>query len=40
MGFFAVQLRMEAGFDKQLPTGHEYTDTFFKYRDPCLAPIA
>ena len=33
MGFFAVQLRMEAGFDKQLPTGHEYTDTFFKYRD-------
>jgi hypothetical protein len=33
MGFFAVQLRMEAGFDKQLPSGHEYTDTFFKHRD-------
>lgn len=33
MGIFAAQLRMEAGFDKQLPTGHEYTDTFFKYRE-------
>ena len=33
MGWFARHLHMEAGFDKQLPTGHEYTDTFFKYRD-------
>jgi predicted RND superfamily exporter protein len=33
LGVAALQLRMEAGFDKQLPTGHEYTDTFFQYRD-------
>ncbi|MDP3538325.1 MAG: efflux RND transporter permease subunit [Azonexus sp.] len=32
MGFLASQLRMSAGFDKQLPVGHEYTDTFFQYR--------
>lgn len=33
MAFFASKLRMDAGFDKQLPIGHEYTDTFFKYRE-------
>lgn len=33
MGYFAMRLHMDAGFDKQLPTGHEYTDTFFQYRD-------
>ena len=33
MGFYAVQLRMSAGFDKQLPKGHEYIDTFFQYRN-------
>ena len=33
MAGLASQLRMSAGFDKQLPVGHEYTDTFFKYRD-------
>ncbi|MDD5247427.1 MAG: efflux RND transporter permease subunit [Rhodocyclaceae bacterium] len=33
MGGLAAQLRMSAGFDKQLPIGHEYTDTFFQYRD-------
>ena len=32
MAVLALQLRMSAGFDKQLPLGHEYTDTFFKYR--------
>jgi len=32
MGALALQLHMSAGFDKQLPVGHEYTDTFFKYR--------
>ncbi|MBI5920699.1 MAG: MMPL family transporter [Betaproteobacteria bacterium] len=32
MGYLAMQLHMSAGFDKQLPIGHEYTDTFFKYR--------
>lgn len=33
MGLAASRLQMSAGFDKQLPAGHEYTDTFFKYRD-------
>jgi predicted RND superfamily exporter protein len=32
MAVFAVQLRMEAGFDKQMPIGHEYIQTFQKYR--------
>lgn len=31
--FFAFQLRMTAGFDKQLPVGHEYIQTFQQYRD-------
>ena len=29
----ATQLRMTAGFDKQLPSGHEYIETFQEYRD-------
>lgn len=33
MGWFALQLRMEAGFEKQMPSGHEYIATFDKYRD-------
>ena len=33
MATFAARLQMDAGFDKQLPSGHEYTDTFFKYRE-------
>ncbi|MBM3853146.1 MAG: RND family transporter, partial [Verrucomicrobia bacterium] len=33
MGVFATQLRMDAGFDKQLPQGHEYIQTFNQYRD-------
>jgi predicted RND superfamily exporter protein len=32
MAVFAAQLRMEAGFDKQMPIGHEYIQTFQKYR--------
>jgi uncharacterized protein len=36
MGFFALQLRMEAGFEKQMPTGHEYIETFNKYRNDVL----
>ena len=32
MAVFALQLRMEAGFEKQLPTRHEYIETFQKYR--------
>lgn len=33
LAFFGMQLRMEAGFEKQMPQGHEYIDTFQKYRD-------
>ena len=33
MGVFAAQLRMSAGFDKQLPQNHEYIQTFEQYRD-------
>ncbi|ODU08713.1 MAG: RND transporter [Rubrivivax sp. SCN 71-131] len=36
MAVFALQLRMEAGFEKQLPIGHEYVDTFKQYRDDLL----
>jgi uncharacterized protein len=32
-GYYALQLRMSAGFDKQLPKGHEYIETFFQYRE-------
>lgn len=32
-GFFAVELRMEAGFEKQLPQDHEYIKTFNEFRD-------
>ncbi|QBR03967.1 efflux RND transporter permease subunit [Paraburkholderia pallida] len=33
MAVFAVQLRMDAGFEKQMPIGHEYIQTFQKYKD-------
>ena len=33
MAVFAVQLRMEAGFEKQMPIGHEYIKTFQQYRN-------
>ena len=36
MGFFALKLRMDAGFEKQMPIGHEYIQTFQKYRDDVL----
>lgn len=32
LGFFAARTRIDASFDKQLPTGHEYIDNFKKYR--------
>ncbi|WP_153135688.1 efflux RND transporter permease subunit [Paraburkholderia agricolaris] len=32
MAVFAVQLRMDAGFEKQMPSGHEYIETFEQYR--------
>lgn len=36
MAWLALQLRMEAGFEKQMPLGHEYTRTFHEYRDDLL----
>lgn len=33
MGYYALQLHMEAGFLKQVPTKHEYVQTFLKYQD-------
>ena len=36
MAWFAVQLRMDAGFEKQLPIGHEYVETFEQYRNDLL----
>jgi predicted RND superfamily exporter protein len=36
MAWFAVKLRMDAGFDKQLPVAHEYVATFKQYRDDLL----
>ncbi|KVD40853.1 RND transporter [Burkholderia sp. ABCPW 11] len=36
MAVFAVQLRMDAGFDKQMPIGHEYIRTFQQYRNDLL----
>jgi uncharacterized protein len=33
MGFFAAKLRMDAGFEKQIPIGHEYVKTLNQYRD-------
>ncbi|MEL0071797.1 MAG: RND family transporter, partial [Rhodobiaceae bacterium] len=32
-GYYATNLRMDAGFEKQLPSGHEYIQTFQEYRD-------
>lgn len=32
-GFYAFQLRMEAGFLKQVPTEHEYVQTFLEYEN-------
>lgn len=36
MGWFALQLRMDAGFDKQMPLHHEYVQTFKAYRNDTL----
>ncbi|WP_248798346.1 efflux RND transporter permease subunit [Pseudomonas sp. MWU13-2105] len=36
MACFAVKLRMDAGFEKQLPIGHEYVATFKQYRGDLL----
>ncbi|NLA21302.1 MMPL family transporter [Burkholderia cepacia] len=36
MAVFAMQLRMDAGFEKQMPIGHEYIRTFQQYRNDLL----
>ena len=36
MAGFALRLHMDAGFEKQMPIGHEYIRTFQKYRDDVL----
>jgi predicted RND superfamily exporter protein len=33
MGVLASRLHLEAGFEKQMPQGHEYIQTFEKYRE-------
>ncbi|WP_439815884.1 efflux RND transporter permease subunit [Zavarzinia sp. CC-PAN008] len=33
MFYMATGLRMDAGFTKQLPIGHDYIDTYFQYQD-------
>lgn len=33
MAWFALQLHMEAGFEKQIPVGHPYVETLNKYRN-------
>ena len=33
LGWYAVQLKMDAGFYKQLPQGHPYINTFLEYQD-------
>ncbi|MDC8786395.1 efflux RND transporter permease subunit [Roseateles koreensis] len=35
-GWSATHLRMEAGFEKQMPLGHEYITAFKEYRDDLL----
>lgn len=36
MGWFALKLHMEAGFEKQMPISHEYVKTFQAYRSDVL----
>lgn len=36
MSVFALRLRMDAGFEKQMPTRHEYIETFNKYKDDVI----
>lgn len=38
MAFFAVQLRMQAGYEKQIPIGHPYVKTLEKYKRDLFGP--
>ena len=33
MGYFAEQIRMDAGFYKQLPSSHSFVKTYYEYQD-------
>ena len=33
MGYYAVQIRMDAGFYKQLPSNHQFIKTYYQYQD-------
>lgn len=35
---YALQLRMSAGFDKQIPIGHPYSETYNKYKNDLFDP--
>ncbi len=37
-GYYAAQLRFDAGFIKQLPTEHPYIETYTAYRDKLPPP--
>lgn len=37
-GYFAAQLRFDAGFIKQLPTDHPFIETYMAYRDKLPSP--
>ncbi|QGZ56874.1 efflux RND transporter permease subunit [Paraburkholderia acidiphila] len=36
MAFFATKLRMDAGFEKQMPTNHEYIRAFNEYKNDVI----
>jgi hypothetical protein len=38
MAVFALQLRMDAGFEKQIPIGHEYVRTLNQYKEDLFGP--
>ena len=40
LGLHAAELRLDAGFLKQLPTDHPYVETFIDYRDKLPGPNA
>ena len=33
MAYFAIQIRMDAGFEKQLPNSHSFVKTYYEYQD-------
>ena len=39
MGFFASQLKLDAGFYKQLPSNHSFIKTFYQYEDALFGSV-